>query len=82
MSFHVKLRKDETQENLIKRFLKKTKKQKIIDEVLDRRFYKSPSQIKREKRKKQTLHKERTENKEKQTKKSEKNLNTRNDSSN
>jgi len=45
----VKLRKNESVENLIKRFNRKMKKSKIIEEVLERKFYKKPSEIKREK---------------------------------
>jgi len=44
----VRARKSESSENLIKRFIRKCKKTKIIEEVLDRRFYKKPSEIKRE----------------------------------
>ena len=45
----VKLRKNESVENLIKRFIRKAKKEKIIEEVLDKKFYKKPSEKKREK---------------------------------
>ena len=45
----VKLRNKESAENLIKRFISKFKKQKIIEEILDRKYYKKPSQLKREK---------------------------------
>jgi len=44
----VKLRKNETSENLIKRFIRKIKKEKIIEEYLEKKFYKKPSEIKRE----------------------------------
>jgi len=44
----VKLRKNETSENLIKRFVRKIKKEKIIEEYLEKKFYKKPSEIKRE----------------------------------
>ena len=37
-------------ERMIRRFLKKTKKEKIIEEVRDRRYYKKPSVKKREER--------------------------------
>tara|TARA_R110002020_G_scaffold85460_3_gene210975 strand:+ start:286 stop:531 length:246 start_codon:yes stop_codon:yes gene_type:complete len=37
-------------EKMIRRFIKKTKKEKIIEEVKDRRHYKKPSEAKREKR--------------------------------
>jgi len=45
----VKLRKNESVENLIKRFSRKSKKEKIVDEYLERRYYKKPSEIRREK---------------------------------
>ena len=38
------------QERMIRRFLKKTKKEKIIEEIRDRRYYKKPSVKKREER--------------------------------
>ena len=37
-------------ERMIRRFIKKTKKEKIIEEVKDRRRYKKPSVKKKEKR--------------------------------
>jgi len=37
-------------ERMIRRFLKKTKKEKIIEEVKDRRRYKKPSVVRKEKR--------------------------------
>jgi ribosomal protein S21 len=37
-------------ERMIRRFLKKVKKEKIIDEVREKRYYKKPSIVKREKR--------------------------------
>jgi ribosomal protein S21 len=36
-------------ERMIRRFIKKCKKEKIIDQVKDRRYYKKPSEAKREK---------------------------------
>lgn len=39
-------------ERMIRRFLKKTKKSKIIEEIKDRRYHKKPSIKKKEKRKK------------------------------
>ena len=45
----VKIRKNESSENLIKRFIRKSKKEKIIDEYQEREYYKKPSEIKREK---------------------------------
>ena len=66
----VRARKSESSENLIKRFIRKCKKTKIIEEVLNRRFYKKPSEKKseekaksiakyeKERRKKELLEKE------------------------
>ena len=45
----VRIRKNESSENLIKRFIRKTKNEKIILEVLERKFYKKPSEVRREK---------------------------------
>tara|TARA_Y100000034_G_C6872785_1_gene398718 strand:+ start:1139 stop:1345 length:207 start_codon:yes stop_codon:yes gene_type:complete len=45
----IKLRKNESSENLIKRFVRKAKKEKIIEEYLEKRYYKKPSELKREK---------------------------------
>ena len=45
----VKLRKNESSENLIKRFIRKAKKEKILEEYKERQYYKKPSEIKREK---------------------------------
>tara|TARA_R100000808_G_C2116623_1_gene129046 strand:- start:519 stop:761 length:243 start_codon:yes stop_codon:yes gene_type:complete len=39
-------------ERLIRRFIKKSKKAKIVEQVRDRRYYKKPSVKKAEKRKK------------------------------
>lgn len=44
----VKSRKNELQERIIKRFIKKCKKKGIIDEVKDRRYFKSNSQKRNE----------------------------------
>jgi len=46
---HVKVeaRRNEPGERLIKRFSKKVKKEGIIDEVRERRFYVKPSKIRR-----------------------------------
>jgi ribosomal protein S21 len=44
-------------ERMIRRFIKKTKKEKIIDAVRDREYYRKPSDIKRAKlRKAKRLH--------------------------
>tara|TARA_R110002060_G_scaffold41021_2_gene52414 strand:- start:462 stop:668 length:207 start_codon:yes stop_codon:yes gene_type:complete len=45
----VKIRKHESTENLIKRFTKKMKKEKIIEEYLENQYYKKPSEKRREK---------------------------------
>ena len=39
-------------EKMIRRFIKKSKKAKIVEQVRDRRYYKKPSDKKREDRKK------------------------------
>ncbi len=44
----VKKRKNETNESLIKRFTRKVKKEKIIEEYRERQYYKKPSEIARE----------------------------------
>ena len=37
-------------EKMIRRFIKKTKKERIIEDIKDRKYYKKPSDAKREKR--------------------------------
>lgn len=49
IAMQVKIRKNESVENLIKRFIRKSKKEKIIEEYRDREYFKKPSEIKREK---------------------------------
>jgi len=44
----VRLRKNETADNLIKRFMRKIKNEKITEEFLKRQHYKKPSVRKRE----------------------------------
>tara|TARA_Y100000310_G_scaffold74257_1_gene70393 strand:+ start:15520 stop:15732 length:213 start_codon:yes stop_codon:yes gene_type:complete len=44
----VKLKKFETSEQLIKRFVRKSKKEGIVEQCLDRQFYKKPSEKRRE----------------------------------
>ena len=39
-------------ERMIRRFIKKCKKEKVVEQVRDRRYYKKPSDKKREDRKK------------------------------
>jgi small subunit ribosomal protein S21 len=43
-------RKNEPIEKVIKRFIRKVKKEGIIEEIRDRRYYKKPSEARREKR--------------------------------
>ena len=43
-----RLRKNETVDNLIKRFMRKTKNEKITEEFIKRQYYKKPSVQKRE----------------------------------
>lgn len=40
-------RKDEPVERMIKRFMKKVKKERVIEQVKDRRYYEKPSVVKR-----------------------------------
>ena len=44
----VSKRKNESNEALIKRFIRKVKKEKIIEEYREREYYKKPSEIARE----------------------------------
>jgi len=48
----VKPRRKESQERMIKRFIKRCKKKGIIDEVKDRRYFKSNSQKRNERNRK------------------------------
>ena len=45
-------RRRESQERMIKRFIKKCKKQGIIDEIKDRRYFKSNSEKRNERNRK------------------------------
>ena len=50
MTINVKItprNRHENSDRLIRRFIKKTKKIKLMDELRDRRYYKKPSEIKR-----------------------------------
>lgn len=47
-NFTVRLRKEESSESLIKRFLKKMKKDRLLEEIMDRKHYKKPTTKKRE----------------------------------
>ena len=62
----VKIRRNESVENLIKRFGRKVKKTKIIDEVLERKYYKKPSEKRREKEAKRLATIEKQKRKERQ----------------
>lgn len=44
----IRPRRNERVDRLVKRFIKKTKKLGIIDEARDRRYYKKPSEKRRE----------------------------------
>tara|TARA_Y100001938_G_C7902644_1_gene335481 strand:- start:275 stop:484 length:210 start_codon:yes stop_codon:yes gene_type:complete len=46
-NFSVKRRKGESSESLIKRFMKKTKKSKIVEKVRKRRYFEKASDKKR-----------------------------------
>tara|TARA_R110000868_G_scaffold400267_1_gene674540 strand:- start:487 stop:711 length:225 start_codon:yes stop_codon:yes gene_type:complete len=63
----VKPRKNESQERLIKRFVKKSKDKGIIDEVKDRRYFKSNSKKRNEliRKRKRALAKAKEKEKEK-----------------
>ena len=43
----IKPRGREHQDRMIKRFIRKCKKEKIIEQIRDRRYYKKPSDVKR-----------------------------------
>ena len=44
----IKRRRNEPADKLVKRFIRKTKKSGIIDEVKEKRYFKKPSEKKRE----------------------------------
>ncbi len=44
----IKRRRNEPVDKLVKRFIRKTKKSGIIDEIKERRYFKKPSEKKRE----------------------------------
>jgi ribosomal protein S21 len=44
----VRKRKKETNESLIRRFVRKVKKEKIIEEYREREHFKKPSEVRRE----------------------------------
>ena len=47
-NFEIRARKNEDNETLIKRFLKKTKKERIIEEIVERKRFKKPTTKRRE----------------------------------
>jgi len=51
VNVETKLKKNDTQERLIKRFLKRVKKERIIENYKERMRYRKPSEIRREKMK-------------------------------
>tara|TARA_R100000664_G_C2638060_1_gene64414 strand:+ start:137 stop:343 length:207 start_codon:yes stop_codon:yes gene_type:complete len=61
----VKKRRNETSEALIKRFGRKVKKEKIVEEFLERKYFKKPSQLRREKKARQRMENEKQKRKEK-----------------
>ena len=61
----VRKRKNETVENLIKRFIRKSKKSGIVEEYLERRYFKKPSEIRREKEAQRQIEIEKQKRKEK-----------------
>ena len=57
----LKARKNEPADKLIKRFIKKVKKEKIVEQVRDGKYYKKPSVKKKEKKRKAELQRMRNE---------------------
>jgi len=51
INLETKLRNGESSERLIKRFIKKVKKEKILEKYREKLYYKKPSEIKRERKK-------------------------------
>lgn len=51
INLEIKARNGDSSERVIKRFIKKVKKENILEEVRDRMSYKKPSDLRREKRK-------------------------------
>ncbi len=51
-NFEVEIRYPDQTDRMIKKFIKKTKKEGLIDELRERRYYTKPSDAKRLKRKK------------------------------
>ena len=50
VNVEVKARNGEPVERLIKRFVKKVKKEGILEEYRDRKYYKKPSEVRRQKK--------------------------------
>ena len=51
-NFEIEIRYPDQTDRMIKKFIKKTKKEGLIDELRERRYYTKPSDAKRLKRKK------------------------------
>ena len=64
-NYSVKVRRNDNIERVIKRFIKKTKKLGIIDEVKERRFYVKPSEKRRLAKKRSDAKRKKEETKEK-----------------
>jgi ribosomal protein S21 len=54
-NFEIKEKNGESQDKIIKRFLKKTSKSKIVQECVDRMYFKSNSEKNRNKRSRKTF---------------------------
>ena len=61
---HVKIRKNESVEAMLKRFSRKVKKEKIIEEYRERQQFKKPSEIRRERKAKRKAELEKLKRKE------------------
>ena len=59
VNVEVRLRRDESIERALKKFVKKVKKERIIEDVRERMYYEKPSEVRRrlKKRRKATLDK-------------------------
>jgi ribosomal protein S21 len=64
--FTIRRRENETNDKLIKRFINKTKKLKIIEQCVDRLYHKKKSTIRREKKVNRERLIEKNKNKEKE----------------
>lgn len=47
-NFHIRARKNESMDSLIKRFVRKTRKEKLIDELINRKRFKKNTTVRRE----------------------------------